>query len=144
MTNAWNWSRQYLKKMKPSLQCFGFFMTNAIFVHLNQSARLQENLNSLESWYNCALFQNKCSRGGSLEHKGTEWRWKKKYTTRIRNEDIYKKNYVCFYVLVQFSFHFNSNLFRSALLPEIKNKTQKSVFVITQIKGKKIRKVCVS
>lgn len=68
---------------------------------------------------------------------------KKKYTTRIRNEDIFKKNYVCSYVLVQFSFHFNSNLFRSALLPEIKNKTQKSVFVITQIKGKKLGKfVC--
>lgn len=67
----------------------------------------------------------------------------KKYTTRIRNEDIFKKNYVCFYVLVQFSFHFNSNLFRSALLPEIKNKTQKSVFVITQIKEKKLGKfVC--
>lgn len=67
----------------------------------------------------------------------------KKYTTRIRNEDIFKKNYVCFYVLVQFSFHFNSNLFRSALLPEIKNKTQKSVFVITQIMGKKLGKfVC--
>lgn len=69
---------------------------------------------------------------------------KKKYTTRIRNEDIFKKNYACFYVLVQFSFHFNSNLFRSPLLPEIKNKTQKSVFVITQIKEKKIKEsLCV-
>lgn len=50
---------------------------------------------------------------------------------------------ITFVFMSLFNFHFNSNLFRSALLPEIKNKTQKSVFVITQIKEKKLGKfVC--